>query len=272
LSHNPTSLLAEGCAHAPMELARPGFSVYTTLGYPSPEEFPRLLKALAPCVDFLELGCPTARPKYDGPTVRKAHRTALEKGADCDNTLRKLGDEDLGKPFTLMAYLEDHRDNLRGLLEAAASTGAGCVLLPDLAFDYPHRLLEYVEESERAGMRPCFFASSRFPHSWLMRFSSLRPLYVYLGLQPATGVELPITVARNVATARRLLGDAYLLAGFAIRRPETARELIDAGADAVVVGSALLRTLGEQGMEEVARFACGFHRAIHSAKPGGVGK
>jgi tryptophan synthase alpha chain len=250
---------------APMELSRPGFSVYLTIGYPGPAVFPEVLRSLEPCVDFYELGLPTRRPKYDGPTVRASHRRVAEQGLVGLEALRLLEKAGIGKPFTLMAYLEDYIGDLRGVLEAAASVGAACVLFPDLAFDYPGELERYVEESERAGMRPCFFASSRFPHRWLERYAALRPLYIYLGLQPATGVELPIAVAKNVRTARLLVGDRYLLTGFAIKSPGTARALIEAGADAVVVGSAILRLLDEEGLGSARGLACSIYEAVHAA-------
>ncbi|KSW12423.1 tryptophan synthase subunit alpha [Pyrodictium occultum] len=251
-----------------MALSRPGFSVYLTIGFPEPARFPQALEALEACVDFYELGLPTARPKYDGPTVRASHRRVVARGLRGLEALRLLERTSVGKPFTLMAYMEDYAGSLRGLMEAAASAGAGCVLLPDLAFDYPGELDRYVEESERAGLRPCFFASSRFPHAWLQRYAALDPLYIYLGLQPATGVELPIAVEKNVRLARRLVGDRYLLTGFAIRHPEAAAALIRAGADAVVVGSAVLRALEEGGVEEARGLACSIHRAVHSAARG----
>ncbi|NOZ88389.1 MAG: tryptophan synthase subunit alpha [Crenarchaeota archaeon] len=253
-----------------MELSRPGFSVYLTLGYPGPAEALEVLRSLEACVDFYELGLPTRRPKYDGPTVRATHRRAVEAGVEGLEALRLLERGGLGKPFTLMAYLEDYleRPGLRGLLEEAAAAGALCVLLPDLPFDYPEMLEWYVDESLRAGLRPCFFASSRFPHGWLLRYAALRPLYIYLGLQPATGVELPIAVERNVRLARRLVGGSYLLTGFAVRRPETAAALIRAGADAVVVGSAVIRALEEGGVGEARRLACSIYEAVHGAAAG----
>ncbi len=163
----------------------------------------------------------------------------------------------------MMAYLSDHLEHLRVLHEEAASAGALGILYPDLPFEHPDKLWLYVDESERAGLKPCFFASSRFPHRWLITYSALRPLFVYLGLQPATGVKLPIAVEKNVKLAKKLIGDTYLLAGFAIRDPETAARLIRVGADAVVVGSAVARAVRNQGVGEAKRLACSIFHAVH---------
>ncbi len=245
-----------------MELARPGFSSYWTLGYPTLPASLEALSALSECSDFLEVGLPSRNPMYDGPVIRDTHRRAERAGIE--RALRRL--ESLARPYTLLAYMADYRDgSLRRLLEGAASAGALCVLMPDLAFEYPDAVGEYVDESLRAGLKPCFFASSRFPHGWLRRFASYSPLYVYLGLQPATGVKLPVEVERNVALARKLVGSAYLVAGFSVRSPETARSLIEAGADAVVVGSALVRAYNEGGLEAARETACRIAGGVREA-------
>lgn len=249
-----------------MGLTRPGFSVYLTLGYPNPERFLGALNALSACTDFYEFGLPTPRPKYDGPTVRLSHYVTLGSGVSGIKAVELVKRVGLDKPFALMAYLEDYIGTLRQALEEAAAAGAMCALFPDLAFDYPGEIDRYVDESERAGLGVCFFASSRFPHSWLKRFASYNPIFIYLGLQPATGVELPIAVERNVKLARALVGDKYLLVGFAVKKPETVASLVRAGADAVVVGSSILRAIAEGGVEEARRLACSMHQAAHTVK------
>lgn len=245
-----------------MELNRPGFSVYLTLGYPRPDLFSEILEELSTCVDFYEIGLPTKSPKYDGPIIRTTHYHMVASGVVGLDAL-KLLEKTVDVPYTVMAYMDDYAGRLRELVESVASAGALCVLLPDLPFDYPERLGEYVEESVRAGLKPCFFASSRFPHSWLQRYSSFNPLYIYLGLQPATGVELPIAVEKNVRLARRLVGSSYLLVGFAIRSPRTAVALVNAGADAVVVGSAIASLIRENSLEAARELACSIYKAVH---------
>ncbi len=220
--------------------------------------------ALSSCADFFEFGIPTPRPIYDGPTIRETHSEALRGVKDWREALRLLSSMELSKPRIVMAYMSDHLDHLREFHEEAASAGASCILYPDLPFEHPDKLWLYVDESERVGLKPCFFASSRFPHRWLITYASLRPLFVYLGLQPATGVKLPIAVEKNVKLAKKLIGDTYLLAGFAIRDPGTARRLIEVGADAVVVGSAIIKAVREQGLEQGRKLACSIYEAVHS--------
>ncbi len=245
-------------------LPSPGFSVYLTIGWPDPEGFKTLLEKLAECSDFFELGVPTDRPMYDGPTIRSTHAEALRATRGWREAFRLVERVSPSKPFIVMAYMSDHLDHLREFHEEAASIGARCILYPDLPFEHPDKFWLYVDESERVGLKPCFFASSRFPHNWLIRYASLRPLFVYLGLQPATGVKLPIAVEKNVRLAKKLIGDTYLLAGFAIRDPETASRLVSVGADGIVVGSAIVKAYRSGGPGEAERLACSLYSAVHS--------
>lgn len=243
-----------------MELARPGFSVYLTIAWPSPTVFHKLLEALEPCVDYLELGIPSRRPIYDGPTIRSTHREATRHVTGLE-ALKLVKDAGFGKPFLVMAYLAEHR--LEDLLRHSAEAGAASMLLPDLPFEQPSRIGEYVEEARRHGMRPSLFASTKFPHHMLHQYRSTNPLLVYLGLQPATGVRLPARMLENISLARSLLGDTYLLAGFSISSGDQARSVIQAGASGVVVGSHIAKTFRRGGVEAATQEACRLYEAVH---------
>jgi len=256
-----------------MGLPRPAYSSYLTIAWPSPSSFKELAAPIAGCSDFLELGLPARNPLYDGPTIRRTHREALAAAEGMDRrALLRLAAESAGDtPFTVMTYLWEHggAKGLRGLVEDVAAAGAAGLLLPDLLFEHPGLLGEYVDAVRGAGMRPAFFVSSKFPHRLLSRLASLDPLFIYLGLQPATGAGLPVAVLDNVALARRLAGSAYLLAGFSVRGPGDAVGLVGAGADAVVIGSELVRRALSGGPAAAASLACEVRRAVRGAAGGG---
>jgi len=246
-----------------MEIKRPTLGIYMTLGYPDVSKFSEILENLAPYVGFYEIGIPTRNPKYDGPTIRTTHYHMVRSGITGLEALKLLDKIEIIKPFTIMAYLSEFIAQLRLFLEEAAAVGALCVLFPDLAFEYPEMIDKYIEESERVGLRTCFFASSRFPHQWLRLYAALNPLYIYLGLQPATGIKLPIFVEKNVRIARLLIGDRYLVVGFAIRTPEVALSLIKNGADAIVIGSAIIERIINNDVKGAVELAHKIHASIN---------
>ncbi len=175
----------------PMDLPRPGSSAYLTIGWPSPHTFLSIISSIGGCIDFMELGIPAKRPIYDGPVIRLTHREAsgLASGLRGAVTLAREAGIRLGKPVILMSYLSEFGGDVKALVEAAAQAEAISVLSPDLLFEYFDRIGDYIDVIRMYGMKPSFFVSSKFPHKILSKLASTNPLLIYLGLQPATGVN-----------------------------------------------------------------------------------
>jgi len=242
-----------------MEFAgTPGLGIYLTSGWPNSRGFLELSLELSECADFIEIGLPSENPLYDGPIIRGTHVEVLKAGISRAETLKLAGDviRETGVPAVMLAYLSDFRD-VAEPVKMASAMGAVSALLPDLPFERFRQLDLYVEVSRRFGLKPSFLASPRFPHGVLRLYSRLNPLLVYVALQPATGIKLARGVESNVRLARSLLGPrVYMVSGFAIRAPETARRLVNAGANAVVIGSEIVRRAREGGVSEAKRFVC----------------
>jgi len=230
-----------------MEINKPGLGAYVTATYPSKSAFLNAIKCLSEVSDFLEVGIPTLNPKYDGPVIRRTHFTAELKG------LEAIGVAKYGAvPTILMGYFEDYVDKLELVAQVASDVGASSVLFPDLLFEYIDRLEDYVVTMRNYGLRPSFFVASNTPHRLINLLVKYEPLFIYLGLYAATGIRLPLYIERNIREVRRLVDGITLVAGFAINSPEMVRLVINAGADAVVVGTALVDRLNNE--EECRRF------------------
>ncbi len=223
-----------------MELKGPALGTYITATYPSREGFVRALKCLTEASDFIEVGIPTLNPKYDGPVIRMTHRSSELKGLDAVK-VAKYGQV----PTILMGYVEDYLSELDKVSETAVEVGAQSILYPDLLFEHIELLDRYVGSMRDYGLRPTFFVSSNTPHRIIASLVKYEPLFIYLGLYAATGIKLPLYIERNVKEVRRLTEGVTLVAGFAINSPEMVRLVIGAGADAVVVGSALVDKLND---------------------------
>ncbi len=249
----------------PMELASPGFSIYLTIGWPSPQAFGEVLARAGRCVDFIELGIPSKAPLYDGPVIRDTHRRVTGYGLGVEQALGLVEEASPRVPVILMAYLGEHRDGVDRLLERAGRVGASSILFPDLPFEYPDMIEWYVDAVRRHGMEPSLFASSKFPHHLLAGYRLYKPLLVYLGLQPATGIRLPARILDNIRLARSLIGDVYLLAGFSIRSGSDALKVLKAGASGVVVGSHLVRVYNRRGLDAMIEEACRIREGVKGA-------
>jgi len=249
-----------------MELASPGFSIYLTACWPDCRGFSDILHAIEPCVDYLEIGIPSRNPLYDGPVIRHTHYKVVKQGITLEGAFKLIRDMGPAKPFVFMGYMHEHLRRIESLLASAAEVGALSVLFPDLPFEYPSLIQRYTETIVNVGLKPTFFASSRFPHGMLREYASMNPLFIYLGLQPATGVRLPSRMLENIKLARRIVGEAYLLAGFSIRSGRDAAAIIRAGASGVVVGSGIVKAYLNGGVEEAVKLACSIKEAIGNAR------
>jgi Tryptophan synthase alpha chain len=151
-----------------------------------------------------------------------------------------------------MGYIEDYANRLELVAQVASEVGASSVLFPDLLFEHIDRLEDYVVTMRNYGLRPSFFVASNTPHRLVNLLVKYEPLFMYLGLYAATGIKLPLYIEKNIREVKRLVDGTTLVAGFAINSPEMVRLVINAGADAVVVGTALVDKLGNG--EECRRF------------------
>jgi len=238
---------------------RGGLVAFIPAGYPSLKGFLEAVRGLRRWgVDALELGIPTLKAKYDGPTVRAAYRKVLERGVDIHEALARVEDR-----FILLSYYDLALEaGLEGFMEAASKAGAFTVLFPDLLIDYLEELGTYVELCRSYGLRPSFFITSCFPHWLISSLTKYEPSLVYMGLMACTGVLLPVSARRNISVARGLLDDVPLIVGFAISTPEQVVECVRAGADGVVVGSALIKALDEGGLKRVESLVRGLKEAV----------
>lgn len=267
---------AEGAAGAPgagrlaaafagrREAGGAAFIPYLTHGFPSPADTPRLLDRLAEAgADVIELGVPFSDPLADGPTIQRASWRALEQGVTLASALDLVAARapDL-PPLVLFSYLNPilHM-GIDAFRERAASAGVAGVLVTDLPVGVdpelerrlsgagPDLIRLVAPTTDEARIRGIAGSASGF-------------LY-YVSRTGVTGArsELTATLGEEVARLRRLV-DLPVAVGFGISRPEQAAE-VAALADGVVVGSALIDALGEEGEEAFAELAGALAGAAH---------
>ncbi|GGP18878.1 tryptophan synthase subunit alpha [Thermocladium modestius] len=236
-----------------MEISRPSLGLYITATYPDSTTFKNVLNRTRGIVDFYEIGIPTNNPKYDGPIIRMTHFKSQLKGLEAVKVANY-------EKSILMGYIDDYVNSLDAVAEIAAQVGASAILFPDLLFDHFDRLDDYVKAMRSHGLDTAFFVSSKTPHKIIERVASLEPLFIYLGLYASTGTKLPVYIERNVSIVRKLVGDTYLVTGFAVRDAGMVRALIEAGANGVVVGTAFIERMGN--LDDAMEFLRGLREGL----------
>ena len=228
---------------------------YLMAGDPSRETTVPLMHALvAAGADLIELGVPFSDPMADGPVIQAAGERALGNGIrlrDVLDLVQEFGRRDTDTPVVLMSYLNPiEAMGYQRFAAASAAAGADGALTVDLP---PEEAGDLVAALESHGLDPIFLTAPTTTHERLGRIAEIgRGFVYYVSLKGVTGADRLDTssVQAKIAELRGLTG-LPLGVGFGISTPEMAAA-VARFADAVVVGSALVKRMGEHRTDPAA--------------------
>lgn len=246
------------------EAGRAALVPYVTAGHPSATSTLPLLRALdAAGADVIELGVPFSDPLADGPTIQKSSFQSLQGGTTVERVLSDLALFRAGseRPVVLFTYLNPvMRYGVERFLADAVEAGANGLLLTDLPTGSDREIEEAIIAS------PLDLIRLIAPTTPVERIPEVAKggsgfLY-YISRTGVTGAqsELRTGLAGEVKKVRDLV-DLPVAVGFGISTPEQAAA-VGASADGVVVGSALVRILEEEGIEAGAAFVASLRGAL----------
>ncbi len=229
---------------------RAAFIPYITAGDPDLAATEQLAVALAAAgADILELGVPFSDPIADGPVNQAAAARALASGTTLAGILALVArlQPKLGIPIVLFTYFNPlHAYGIARFAEHAAASGVDGILCVDLPPEEAEG--EYLEALRAHGLAAIFLLAPTSTRERVRAVARLGSGFVYYVSR--TGVtgeqgELPEALAREAKALGKAL-QLPLAVGFGISsRPQVAA--VAKVADGVVVGSALVRLIGEAG-------------------------
>lgn len=241
---------------------------YVTAGHPRPADTAAILTGLADDgADVIELGVPFSDPLADGPTIQRSSFEAIGQGVDLRWTLDALADFRAVRstPVVLFTYLNPLlRHGMERFLAEAADAGAQGLLLTDLPVGADAGLESRIEASPLDLIR--LVAPTTRPERVRTIARAARGFLYYVSRTGVTGArqELAEGLAAEVAEVRALT-DVPVAVGFGISTPEQAATVARV-ADGVVVGSALVETLREEGVEAGRAFVRSLRQAVERAR------
>ena len=226
---------------------RPAFVAFLTAGDPSLERSVSAALELEKAgVDVLELGVPFSDPLADGPVIQRSSERALLRGVtlarvlDLVREIRKASQ----LPLVLFSYLNPLlQRGLERVAREAAQAGVDGVLVTDLP---PEEGEAWIAAARAAELDTIFLASPTSPDERLRKVAEASRGFVYaISRTGVTGERQALSDdARPLVARLRALTRVPVALGFGISTPEQVKEAA-AAADAVVVGSALVRFLEE---------------------------
>jgi tryptophan synthase alpha chain len=230
------------------------FVAFLTAGDPSLERTVEAAVEMEKAgVDVLELGVPFSDPLADGPVIQRSSERALRQGTtlatvlDAVRRLRRRSQI----PLVLFSYVNPLLQyGLERLAGDAREAGVDGVLATDLP---PEEADGWLPVARRAGLDTVFLASPTSPDERLRRVAEASRGFVYAISRTGVTGERDQLSAEALPLVERLkrLTDEPVALGFGIGNPAQVKQAA-AVADAVVVGSALVRFLEEHPDGDVA--------------------
>lgn len=242
-------------------------STYFTAGYPLLDSTLDIAAALEKSgVDFLEIGFPYSDPVADGPVIQHSSEAALKNGM----TLQVLFDQlkSLRKrvsiPVLLMGYVNPVLQyGVERFCASCKAVGVDGVIVPDLPmYEYEELYRPVFEEN---GISNIFLVTPQTSEERIRKIDGLSTSFIYLLSSSATtGKNLAVsdTTEAYFARIRNLKLNNPVVIGFGISDNITFTRATDY-ADGAIVGSALVRLLGEEDyLEKIPAFIRGL-KASH---------
>ena len=233
-------------AHA---LGRRAVIPFITAGFPDKESFWTHLSRIDEAgADIIEIGVPFSDPVADGPVIEQASRDALARGVSLKWILDGLKARKGGfsAELVLMGYVNPfYQYGLEQLALDAEEAGVSGFIVPDMPLEESGMFREAFSPH---GLTLVTLVA---PNTSVERMREYKPytsgfVYVVSVLGTTGGkANLERSVTETMRRARSVF-DVPLALGFGLQTPDQLETLPeDARPDAAVLGSALLRHIGE---------------------------
>ena len=227
---------------------RAALVTFTMAGDPDTKTSLEIMKALPKAgADVIELGMPFTDPMADGPAIQAGGLRALNAGQDMVKTLgmiRAFRKSDSGTPIVLMGYYNPiYIYGVTKFLADAKSAGVDGLIVVDLP---PEEDEELCLPALKAGLNFIRLATPTTDDKRLPAVLANTSGFVYyVSITGITGSAAPDADKVHAAVTRIKRHTKLPVAvGFGVRTAKQARA-IAAGAEGVVVGSALVNVVKE---------------------------
>lgn len=221
------------------------FIPFVVAGDPDFETSVEIVCQLAKVAAVIEIGIPYSDPLADGPVIQEGALRALARGMSLPRSLELIRAVRARTDVPLVAFTYVNpvvQFGYERLSDALSQAGGDGFIVPDLPFEESEEL---ATAANRHGLAliPLLALTS---HTRIERIARAARGFVYcVSSLGVTGERAAFAdTLRGFVEAVRAASSVPVAVGFGVSRPEQVREL-SGYADAVIVGSAIVRRIGE---------------------------
>ena len=226
------------------------FMPFFVAGDPNIDEFKNIVKKIEPFADIIEIGIPFSDPIADGPTIQEGNVRAFnagintKKALDAIKELRSITD----KPFVILTYYniliqgaETIEKSIDKTFKILKESGIDGMVIADLPIEEADLVLDACEKYDLALI---FLVAPSTTEERLEKILKKAKGFIYLisvmGVTGARESVAQITKDNISRIKRKTNKDLPVFVGFGISKPEHAKSIIEAGADGIIIGSAIV--------------------------------
>ena len=225
-----------------------GLICYVMGGYPNPIACEKIISAIVEGgADIIEIGIPFSDPIADGPVIQEAAFKALKKGVTpqmCLNLIKKTRKRYPELPIVIMTYSNIlEKNGFRKFMEMAKEAGTDGFILPDMTIDESENYLQY---SKDLGLASIFLVAPNTSNLRIKNTLAVSTGFVYVvSVYGTTGMrnsfnKYTLTAIKNI---KKWGSKKNISVGFGISTPQHVKLMSNNGADAVIVGSAIVKMI-----------------------------
>ncbi|KXS42176.1 MAG: tryptophan synthase subunit alpha [Methanolobus sp. T82-4] len=229
---------------------------YVCAGDPSAEATREIVHSLVKGgADIVELGLPFSDPVADGPTIQAASTRALEAGMNPDLYFEMAASMDVNVPLVCMTYYNlIYKRGTEKFARDCANSGITGIIVPDLPAEEADELHE---ACKKHGVDLIFLITPVTTKSRMKNTLERTSGFVYIVSRLGVTGERVDVAESTKEILGRIHTEVPKAVGFGISNKKQAAEVIKAGADAVIVGSAFVNIIasGDDVNERIEKLA-----------------
>jgi tryptophan synthase alpha chain len=213
----------------------------------------KALKILDACgSDVIELGVPYSDPLADGPVIQASATRALAKGTTFEDVISMVKEviPELSCPVSLFTYYNPIlKRGIPNFMTIVKEAGAHGLIVPDVPLEETDILRS---EASKNNLELVLLTTPTTPKERMEKIVKASEGFIYLvSTVGVTGTRTNVsTKVQSLLQDVKQATEKPVAVGFGVSTAEHVKQIAGWGADGVIVGSAMVRLLGESASPE----------------------